>query len=386
MYLMHKNDIVARFECYNYKPATVTEIFMEDKMPIGLRGDTDFATRNIMSWHSNRAIPIGRMNYEKIEDALKNFGGLDKVTFNSMGLSLNDCYWYKNENSSLTWEDVNFRDNNFSEDLFRLEVTGVIDPKKSPDYRTNGALKKFWTIQDGSPILVKSGEFDGVTNGSGILAANEVYVSILANVYLGFKAATYSRVDVDNSNEKWCASECFIKRDEDLVTARDLMNQAGIYNENVLYDLIKKELPQAMDAIDNMIMLDVLVHNTDRHPDNIGFIFDADTGNFKRVAPIFDSGNCLSFAAERFNKDNVNNMRFPTSNRSKCLDIADIFLGFGKESFINRVIPLLEQIYKEFDIPEHRLEIAKQDLLQGIDILFDREIPEIDEDIELGDE
>ena len=46
MYLMHKDDKIAKIELFKEQPMYVTEVYEPDKMPIGLRGDIDLADSN----------------------------------------------------------------------------------------------------------------------------------------------------------------------------------------------------------------------------------------------------------------------------------------------------------------------------------------------------
>ena len=50
--------------------------------------------------------------------------------------------------------------------------------------------------------------------------------------------------------------------------------------------------------LDYMLFMDFIISNTDRHWNNFGIIRDAETLKFKRLAPIFDSGNSF-FVKER---------------------------------------------------------------------------------------
>ena len=80
-----------------------------------------------------------------------------------MGVSLTDCYWFRPDGmESLTWKDVNYHDNGFSEDLAAVMIHGADGPVvdfRLPDLTTDGALQKGWVLLDGMPVLVKFGDF-----------------------------------------------------------------------------------------------------------------------------------------------------------------------------------------------------------------------------------
>ena len=51
--------------------------------------------------------------------------------------------------------------------------------------------------------------------------------------------------------------------------------------------------PKFVKALDDMIVLDALLFNTDRHFGNFGFMVDNDTNKIVAPAPLFDHGNSL---------------------------------------------------------------------------------------------
>jgi hypothetical protein len=53
------------------------------------------------------------------------------------------------------------------------------------------------------------------------------------------------------------------------------------------------EIPGVRDAVDKMLTVDYIIANEDRHWCNFGFVRDANTLEWKGLAPIFDSGTSL---------------------------------------------------------------------------------------------
>lgn len=94
----------------------------------------------------------------------------------SRGLSLSDQYWIRPDGSDYRWEDVNFYENGFSEDvgdmLFGSSVIRDCD-FVSPDNTCNGVLKKRWKIIDGKRGPIKAG------NELSQECCNEVIASVL---------------------------------------------------------------------------------------------------------------------------------------------------------------------------------------------------------------
>lgn len=171
MFLMHKNDIVAGFGLYNGRPSMVTKIYRPDLLPVGIGQCSYPDDADILSWYMSRSVPVGRSGYDRLKDALGDCCSTDEALLMSFGISLTDTYWFKLENSDMTWDGLDPHDNSFSSDLLNIRYDLFKKPGISPDYTTNGTLEKFWTLSDGDRLFIKSGEFPGITNGTGVLAA-----------------------------------------------------------------------------------------------------------------------------------------------------------------------------------------------------------------------
>lgn len=63
-------------------------------------------------------------------------------------------------------------------------------------------------------------------------------------------------------------------------------------NNNDLYNILRVRFEEYRNEIDNMIVFDFLINNTDRHLNNFGFICD-ENENILRFSPLFDNGCSL---------------------------------------------------------------------------------------------
>ncbi len=95
-------------------------------------------------------------------------------------ITLTDHYWMQPVEQELYWSDINFFENDFSDDLGELLTdTGTIDIDKnitlfSPSSSVNGEMKKKWLIKDGKRYLMKVN-----INNYGQQAVNELIASRL---------------------------------------------------------------------------------------------------------------------------------------------------------------------------------------------------------------
>jgi hypothetical protein len=167
---MNKDYPVLEFE-YDLESHVVTRIVrMVDaaRAPLGLideRGRT--SKRDLNYWWRHRAIPASREQVEHLLENLRLDSTLELVE-RTFGLSLADRYWINDVDAPQRWCDVNFFDNDFSDDLGILTLgqdssTSMERPDyarvnlTSPNSTVGGDLRKKWKIIDGKRVLVKSG-------------------------------------------------------------------------------------------------------------------------------------------------------------------------------------------------------------------------------------
>lgn len=300
--LMHKNIAVADIEIDETIGGItqIYEVLAKKHLPIGVvrvEYSMEIIDRYaINQWFANRCIPSRRMG---IPDAAEILGLSPKqLAVKSWGLSLSDHYWFRpcdnDYNGSAMWSDVNFFDNNFSEDvgdiLFGLkEDTDDID-YQSPDNTTDGNLKKRWYIIDNNKrCLIKSGALPYMQQ-----PFNEILASRIMN-RLGIDHVPYSVTWIND--EPYSVCEDFVTKDTELVSAwrvLQLRTKANHESEYLHYVNICKELGiDIVPALDRMIVLDYIIANEDRHFNNFGLLRNADTLEWLGAAPIFDSGTSL---------------------------------------------------------------------------------------------
>lgn len=147
-YLMHKNIKVAALDLDIVTGGIVSigEIYAEGHIPIGIMVKKHQIDRKDLNhWWSGRAIPASRAG---LKSALQRLEVPDTQLLleKCLGLSLSDQYWICPADSDLLWEQVNFFDNPFSEDVGNILMGAVTDSDNislmSPDNTSDGWLKK----------------------------------------------------------------------------------------------------------------------------------------------------------------------------------------------------------------------------------------------------
>ena len=299
--LMHKNIPVADVELVE-RNATITEVIKTYNLshaPLGTLEGNEINDRRLEDWLSRRAIPASRQNIDEILEDLK-IQNTRKLSLKSYGLSLSDQYWIKPKNQDLTWESINFYQNDFSTQMGEIlsqerkvpiqEIPDVIF--YTPDSSADGWLKKKWIIQGVNRMLVK---------GASSLYEQEPFNEKIASdimAHLGIDHIPYEIMT--NKGKPYSICETFISEDTELVPALNIvMHEPQNAGDTRLSHLLRGCKNQGMDPkvvktnLDKMVVVDYLVGNYDRHWRNFGFIRDANTLEFKGASPIFDTGASL---------------------------------------------------------------------------------------------
>lgn len=163
---------------------------------------------------------------------------------------------------------------------------------RSPDNTSDGFLKKRWKIVGGKRCLLKAG-----SNPFMQQPFNEVIATIVAD-RLGIPHVPYTLLWDDGTPYSVC--EDFITPDTELVSAWRVMQSIKKDNSTSVYrhylNCCKALGVSGMEhALDQMIVLDYLIANEDRHQNNFGLIRDANTLEWLGAAPLFDSGSSLGY-------------------------------------------------------------------------------------------
>lgn len=145
--LMNKNTPVMSLEYDDELHAftKIIDLINPEYMPPGMiSGDGMPNRRTVNDWWKSRSIPASRRHIHE----LRHVSGYDNILAlaeKSFGLSLSDRYWLNDPISSMKYEDINFFDNPFTEDLGLITLgQSSISPHNlySPNSTLNGDLQK----------------------------------------------------------------------------------------------------------------------------------------------------------------------------------------------------------------------------------------------------
>ncbi len=296
---MHKNVLVADLDLDNETGhiLKIIKIFNVQHFPVGIVDKNGIADRVALNdWWVDRSIPASRSGVKKALEVL-NISNPKILLTKCFGLSLSDQYWIKPQKEDISWETVNFFDNEFSEDigdvLWGKQLNKDDVNYHSPDNTSDGCLKKRWKIINGKRCLLKSGSTPFMQQ-----PFNEVIASIIMD-RLNIPHVTYS-VIFDEDGQPYSVCEDFITGNTELVSAWRVMqankkrSDVSVYQHYIncceLYGI-----NNIVHAIDQMIVVDYIIANEDRHQNNFGLVRDANTLDWLYPAPIYDSGSSLGY-------------------------------------------------------------------------------------------
>ncbi|MGN1115838.1 MAG: hypothetical protein ACI4TH_04670, partial [Candidatus Ornithomonoglobus sp.] len=197
-------------------------------------------------------------------------------------VTITDCYWIKPLDSELTYADVRFDNDYFS----NLALTGSYDSfnraanlkhTRTPELTNIGSFEKCWKQKDGEWWIYKKANHEEMFS--------ELFIYRLGKM-LGFNMAEYER------------GKGFIK-------TKDFTNNAAVnfepaysfMGDNEDYVDNVKELrslcPDCIGDFVRMLFLDTVCGNPDRHTFNYGVLRNTETGKIIGLAPNFDNNMAL---------------------------------------------------------------------------------------------
>ena len=169
MILMNKDKEVLK---YNLETG-IFDVINDSLMPYQLKGrirqgkDRIAFIQNyqsIIRYLSSRILPLDRENAKKILNALGYEQAQDplykaQIAETSRAVLLQDTYWVKKDEESLTWKDVDIRQNHLNKVMMQVALKGdsltITGRCHIPELTTNGAYAKCWKRENRDLYIYK---------------------------------------------------------------------------------------------------------------------------------------------------------------------------------------------------------------------------------------
>ena len=120
--LMNKDVEILEF-LYDNETHTVTKIVRmihPNYAPLGIiEYRTGITRKALNNWWKDCSIPASRSRFKEVMEEMDLHSSIELLE-RCFGLSLSDQYWIKEGNSDIQWADINFFENDFSEDMGKL--------------------------------------------------------------------------------------------------------------------------------------------------------------------------------------------------------------------------------------------------------------------------
>lgn len=329
----------------------------KDLLPIGLSPTSE----GIGKWLRSRTIPKNRQYVDQIlaRSGLSHNDVLGVINI-CKGLSLNDSYWVVEKGFAGKFEDYNLYQRNFARTLALIAYTGhgstnIKGFTSSPEYTTNGMLRKCWRRINGKIYLYKGGT-SGAEN-----AGNEPY----SEFYAAQVADAMGIHHVPYNLAKWKGTLCstcelFTDINTSFVPIYKF-NEAATLTETAAF--LKSLGDGFYNQFADMMIFDALTCNVDRHAGNYGLLVDNRTNKPKSFAPIFDNGlSLLNYAMDDDLADigSYLKTRFPAYNGLTFEDIVKAFISDRQRSQLRKLINFKFKKHPRYNLPTKRLQALEK--------------------------
>jgi len=253
----------------------------------GLLADCDEAllplylqrTKDVEAWLRGRAIDAHRTNSRLLKKALR-IGSADDMdaVLRVHAATITDTYWFCPEGEELAYADVQFKENLFAALALKGDPDSFNRPySRTPELTNIGSYEKCWLQRDGQWWMVKQ--------GSDLERFSEMFISRLGTA-LSFPMAEYRQEDgtVLSPDFTRFASVNFESADGIVGDDEDYCR-----NFSAFYAMSPDIARQYLE----IIYMDTLCFNMDRHTKNYGVLRDVDSGEILSMAPNFDNNVAL---------------------------------------------------------------------------------------------
>ena len=212
--------------------------------------------------------------------------------------SINDTFYEKAENEDVTWNNISLYKNEFSDVVSKLAFEGVglynvNFPSTSPEFTCEGSYRKCFRKssdlgQYNSDIYIykRGGKYN-----NNFEVYSEILSSEIAQIISPYNSVNYDLVELHGK----IASKCNVFSNEKY----GFVSYAQICNDSAknLKDIVRYFSSIGSEQqLRELLVIDALCFNTDRHLGNFGVLFDNDTLSVVSISPVFDFNLSLLYS------------------------------------------------------------------------------------------
>ena len=337
-------------------------------LPVDLK---DCDSKSLAKWFSARVLPKNRENADQIlaRSGLSHNDSFEIIR-HCKGLSLNDSYWIVEAGFNGRYADYNLYNNPFSTTLASIAFSGYgnylqDEFTSSPEYTTNGMLRKCWRRINGKIYLYKGGTSGAANTGK------EPY----SEFYAAQIAEKMGIPHVDYNLAKWkdilCSTcELFTDMDTSYVPIFRFLEHSNLKST---VEFLRSLGDEYYDAFCDMVVFDALIYNTDRHFGNFGLLVDNKTNKPKSFAPLFDHGLSLFNYAmddELSNIEKYSKTRTPAFEGISYEELVCEFISDRQRAQLRKLINFKFKKHSRYNLPADRLKTIEKFLQKRVQELL----------------
>ena len=371
--LKHFNTPILKFSADEESSEPNVEIKWVTKNTSLLPLDLELNEDGLFKWLKHRTIPSNRAYVRTLLSKCGlNLNRPLNIIKVSKGLSLNDCYWIVEEGFEGKFENFNLYDNHLSRVLAGIAFTGYGSSIRSslassPEFTTNGMLPKCWRRIKGKIYLYKGGT-TGASN-TGMEPYSEFYAHQVAQA-MEIDSVPYNICKWKGELCSYC--ELFTSKDYSFVPVGKIVKTGGMTAVREFYENLGKEY---VKALDDMIVLDALICNTDRHYGNFGFLVNNKTNKIVAPAPLFDHGNSLYNFAGRDDLESYDAFSQYADTLLPC--VYDDFILEAKKvltkehkEHLRKLLQFKFKKHSRYNLPDQRLKYLEKRIHERVQMLL----------------
>ena len=212
----------------------------------------------------------------------------------------------------------------------------------SPEFTTNGTLRKAWRRLNKKIYLYKGGAAESYS---------EFYAAQIAD-RMGIQHVSYGLTKCKDTISSTC--ELFTDINTSFVPIHKFIKNSNLLT---IADFLKSLGSHFYDDFVDMLVFDALICNTDRHYGNFSLLVENKTNKPIRFAPIFDNGQSLFNCATE--KDLLNLNEYAKTRFPACCNVTfeDLVKDFISEHQIEKLHKM--QNFKFIIHPKYNLSLDR---------------------------
>lgn len=284
--IMHKESIVATVSTLGK-----AKVHLEKFMPYDLYlededgSDIDTMLNNLnvfYHWCASRVLTLDRTFAKEIMNSLGVSQAVTdqeraKISLSYHCVSLTDVFWVREQGEQISFAEINLYDHPLNDAVVELSLRGkqmtVTNRELAQDLSTKGCFPKAWIRTDSGFLLLK--------DGGEITVRKELLASSICQCF-DIPQVIYSKRIYDGEP---VTESRIITSKEYSITSKWAYD---VYSTNNDLDTIAESIKLDPITYYGMNILDYLVGNTDRHPENWGFLIDNATNTPISLYPLMD--------------------------------------------------------------------------------------------------